>query len=115
MKRRKAYAREERLQQIIGVFLESYRHGFTDMTTAEIARRLDVTPSTKFRNLLKSLLVQEVLSVENEEHVGISGFRAVWSLSESYKAYAQAPASQQKKGRELRINTRKGSFVEVLR
>ena len=115
MKRRKAFSKEEKLMQIIGVFLEEYRKGNKDLTTAEVARALDITPSTKLRNLIVHLSNQRALVGKTEPHIGIAGFRVLWSLNPEYLDYAKAPIAQQKKGRELRINTPKGQFIEVLR
>jgi len=115
MKRRKAYSREERLQQIVGVFLDFYQRGFKDATATEIARSLDLEPSTKFRVMLEHLVKQNVLVCATEAHASINGYRKIYRISPDYIEYAKAPVSQQKRGRELRINTRKGSFVEARR
>lgn len=115
MRRRKAYAREEKLQMIIGVFLEAFQRGQKDMTVAEVAHALDITPSTKLRDLLYALRNQDVLTAWTEPHPGIVGWRMVFGLSPNYIDYAKATKSQQKRGRELRINTPKGQFIEVLR
>lgn len=115
MKRRKAFAREEKLQIIIGIFWAEYQAGRKDMTAAEVARKLDVTASTKLRELLNHLIRQGVLVTATEDHPGITGWRRLYALSPDYTEYAKAPMSRQRQGRELRINTRKGSFVEVLR
>jgi len=114
MRNRKAFTKEEKQMQIIGVFLEEYRKGNADLTTADIAHALGVTASTKLRKLIVSLANQGALQGRAEPHAGIAGFRVLWSLHPDYIEYAKAPISQQKRGRELRINTREGSFVEVL-
>jgi len=115
MRRRKAYAREEKLQIIIGVFLSAYQHGETSLTVADVAHDIDNTPSQKLRNLLHALVAQDVLDVEVEEIPGCTGIRRSYGLSANYLAYAAAPESRQKKGHQLRINSRKGTFIEVLR
>lgn len=113
MRNRKAFTKEEKQIQIISVFLAAYQRNQKDLTTSEIALALDITPSTKLRKLLTSLKEQRALTTAIEPHTGIAGFRVLWSLHPEYIEYAKAPASQKKQGRELRINTRKGSFVEV--
>lgn len=115
MRNRKAFSKEEKLIQIIAVFLEEFRKGNKELTVADVARGLNITPSTKLRKLMRCLNEQNVLSAYSEPHVGIAGFRVIWLLTPAYLEYAKATLSQQKKGRDLRINTPKGQFIEVFR
>jgi len=115
VKRRKAFAKEEKLQIIMGAFLEEYRNGQKWLTAADIARAIDNAPSTKLRALLTNLVKQGAIVFEVEDSASIMGFRRLYGLSPEYLLYAAAPVSQQKKGRDIRINTRKGTFIEVLR
>jgi hypothetical protein len=115
MRKRKAYAREEKLQIIIGVFLSAYQRGGNRLTVADVAHAIDNTPSQRLRDLMHALVAQDVLDVEVEEIPGCTGIRRNYGLSANYLAYAAAPESRQKTGHELRINSRKGSIIEVLR
>lgn len=116
MRKPKAYGREEKLQIIMGAFIAAYQRGLKDMTVSEIARAIHNEPSTKLRALLNSLIAQNALVVSEEPHSGIAGFRRIYALSPDYLDYAKAPPSRQTKvDRVIRINTRKGQFVEVLK
>ncbi len=117
MKRRHAFAKEEKLQMIVAAFLTAYNAGQDDMIVSEIARAVGNVPSTKFRALLGALLAQGVIEREDEPMPGsITGVRHVYKLTPEYLSYAALPRSRaDKHTHAIRINVRGNSSIEVLR
>jgi hypothetical protein len=117
MRSRRAFTRQERLIQIIQVVATLENEGQPECTTADIANRLGVTPSTKLRALINSLLVQKVLTHRLEDHAGIANFRRLYRL---HPDYVLMVSKSPKKGnsvqnRIIKINSQRGSSYEVMK
>lgn len=111
VKERKAYTREERRLMIIQAFAVEIqdRRGHY-MTTADIARKLHVTPSTKLRIILNEMVLDEILLCVVQEHPGIAGYRRLYSLAQSHwrEALRYAQACAYDRPRKIKINTAQG-------
>lgn len=117
MRSRRAFSRQERLIQIIQTVATLENEGQSECTTADIANRLGVTPSMKLRELINSLIKQEVLTHRLEDHAGIARFRRLYSL---HPDYVLKVAKTPKKGnsvqnRIVKINSQRGSSYEVMK
>lgn len=107
--KQKALAREDRLRQILQVFAIELQQGRTgELTTAEIARKMHLTPSTKLRLMIEELVMEGGLQSRLEEIPGICKYRRVYSPDPSV---FKMPKPQYKGGgRSIRINSRQTSF-----
>jgi len=76
----KAYRRDERKVQIMAALAIKAQHGQQPkMTMYQLAKRLDMSPSTHLLNILKEMQSVGLLTCEREEHrSGIE--RLVWWL-----------------------------------
>jgi hypothetical protein len=117
MRRVRAYSRDERKRLIIHVLAEAIRVGDIDaMTCAEIAKKMDIVPSTKLRKILAEMTKAEILSVVKQPDAGIAGYRFVYSLNAGRDAYwyKQANKSAVERARQIRLNTAHGVEILVL-
>lgn len=109
----KALQREDRLRQILQCFAIELQEGRTgELTVAEIARKLRLTPSTKLRLMIEELVMDSQLISERETIPGIAKFRRIYRPNHGeYKR----PAPQYKgAGRQIKINSKQISiFAEV--
>lgn len=101
---RRAYSREERKHMILlamshdrAVFGE---HSF--MTAAEIAHSLDVTPSTRLRQIIDELCNEGYVKKERFSSVNIAGYKWLYSLT--------ATATHEKRMRKISLNGRLVEF-----
>ncbi len=82
---RKAYSRDERKEQILTAFTVNAQAGLGDeMTLADIARWLKVTPSGKLRDIVTELVIDQQLEcrIQNFENGGAINFRRWYKLPE---------------------------------
>jgi len=82
MRRVRAYTREERKRLIIHVLAEAIRKGEPPvMTCTEIARSMDIVPSTKLRKILSEMVGSGTLRMQSQEDAGIAGVRYLYELN----------------------------------
>ena len=99
--KRKAFSRAERENMVImQIAIRIQNGGGNGMTTNQLARALDITPSTKFRNILLDMWRVGKLDAKSIPHQGVTGKAYVWSLPEG----AYTPPRAQK--REIVINAK---------
>lgn len=104
---RKAYTRNERKELILLCFIVDIQRGGTgELTVADLAREMHVTPQTKLRMMVLELVDEGYLTVRKEPLTagGAVGFKAWYSLKEM--AIRRIPYEKQQK-RTVTIN-RKG-------
>lgn len=109
-KQRKAYTREERKHMVVQAFLvEETKQGMLwGMTTADIARYLKVTASTKLRDILTEMVIEGTLLEEREKSVTIKGYTRIFHLSTKKHNEVKPP---EPKHHALRINGHKSGHV----
>jgi hypothetical protein len=91
MGRVRAYSREERKRLIIYHLADAIRKGKgTQFTTAEIARMMDITPSTKLRAIIWELTDDNILHFADEADASLLGYRTYFSLNQEIEAYYNA-------------------------
>lgn len=113
MARKKALSREDRKRQIMLAFAVELQNGNeAEMTIADIARKIQQSPSSRLRDMVTELVIDGSIDFRVEEIPGIAKFRRVYSPNK--KAYKRPKASYGKQGRAIKINSRQGSFFEVL-
>jgi transcription initiation factor IIE alpha subunit len=115
MGRVRAYSREERKRLIIYVLAEAIRKGNSQqMTATQIAREMDIVPSTKLRKILAEMVTEKILQVEDVEDAGIAGFRYLYYLNGERDGFAFKHPSERelRKNRTIRLNI--GGKVEAL-
>ena len=106
--KRKAFSRAERENMVITqIAIRIQNGGGNGMTTNQLAKALDVTPSTKFRNILLDMWRAGKLDARSIPHQGVTGKAYVWSLPEG----SYTPPRAQK--RDIAINA-KGKAVGQL-
>ena len=112
MRRVRAFKKEDRKRLIIHNLAEAIRKGGTGvMTCAEIARTMDIRPSTKLRAILLEMIAAGTLSVEEQSDGGIAGKRYLYWLNKTHVAYSASHANAKavRRERSIRLNTTKGS------
>jgi len=116
MRRVRAYSRDERKRMIIHVLAAAIRVGDSGvMTCAEIARKMDIVPSTKLRNILMEMIEYGVLSVEEQPDAGIAGKRYLYWLKKDNQAYSDQHKNAKATKRERAIRLNHNGKVEALR
>ena len=99
--KRRAFSRAERETMVITQIAIRIQNGQGNgMTTNQLARALDITPSTKFRNILLEMWRAGKLEAVSIPHQGITGKAYVWSLPEGSYQEPKRPK------RELVINSK---------
>jgi hypothetical protein len=117
MRRVRAYSRDERKRLIIHVLAEAIRVGDSGvMTCAEIAKKMDIVPSTKLRAILMEMIEYGILSVEEQQDAGIAGKRYLYWLKKDNEAYSvqHKNAKAARRERAIRLNTARGTEMLVL-
>lgn len=113
MARKKALKREDRLRQIMLAFAVDIQNGGDgEMTIADIAKKIDQSPSTKLRDMVTELVIDGVLDYRTEEIPGIAKFRRIYSPNP--KTFKRPKAVYGKQGRAIKFNSKQGSFLEYL-
>jgi len=87
-----ALPREDRLRQILLCFAVEIQEGRTgELTVADIARKLQLTPSTKLRLMLEELVMDSQLISTKQDIPGIAKFRRIYrpNLGQFKKPKAQ--------------------------
>lgn len=111
--RRKALKREDRLRQIILAFsveLQKVEVGETvEMTTAKIARHLQLSPSTKLREMITELVIDGQLDFRKEQIPGVCKYRVLYSPNP--KKFERPTPQYKGQGRAIKINSKQGSFL----
>lgn len=109
----KALAREDRLRQILMVFAIELQEGRSgQLTVADIARKLHLSPSTKLRLMIEELVQDSQIISEKEDIPGIAKFRRIYrpNLGE----YQRPKPLYRGAGRSIKINSRQMSiFAEI--
>lgn len=81
--KRYAYSRAERKTQVIQTIATAIAHDKPNaMTTNALAKQLQITPSSKFRNILLEMWRDGQLEAISIPHQGVAGKAYVWSLPE---------------------------------
>jgi hypothetical protein len=103
----RAYKREDRKALIIHVFATDIQaHGDGIFTCSTIAKAMDITPSTKLRNIIDEMVSQGLLISERVEDTGIAGFRTLYSLNVGTEGFAFPHhwTKHAKRQHEIRLN-----------
>lgn len=112
--RQKALSRDERKQQIIATFHVKLMNGETgEMTTADIARMLHLSPSTKLRDMIYELVIEGTLLDRTEPMPGVAKYRRIFYPNpKHFKGAERINASHTR--RAIKVNTKQGLFWEEL-
>lgn len=82
-RRVRAYSRDERKRLIIYHLAEAIRKGEGyQYTCAEIARMMDVRPSSKLRVILWEMTDDNILQFEDQEDASLLGYRTYFQLNQ---------------------------------
>lgn len=115
--KKKALDRDDRKRQILIAFaveLEQLTRAeredgvAVEMTVADIARHMHLSPSTKLRDMVMELVIDGVLDFRDEPIPGVAKFRRLFSPDSA--TLKRPKAEYGKKGREIKINSKQGSF-----
>ena len=107
--KQKALAREDRLRQIVQVFAIELQQGRTgELTTAEIARKMHLAPSTKLRLMIEELVMEGGLQSRREDIPGVCKYRRVYSPDPN--AFQMPKPLYKGQGRSIKINSKQTSF-----
>src|SRR5262245_15446515 len=110
----KSLPKEDRKRQIIIAFAVELKQGNNpEMTMAQIARKLHLSPSTAIRAMIMELVIDGSLDFRDEPIPGIAKFRRLYSPDE--KHFVRPKAGYRGEQRPIKINSRQGSFFEVLK
>lgn len=106
----KALAREDRQRQIYQCFAVELQQGRTgELTVADVARMMHITPSTKLRIMLEELVMEGGLQSRKEDIPGVAKFRRIYSPDPKH---FQRPTPQYRgAGRSIKINSKQMSFI----
>ena len=107
--KKKALAREDRLRQILLCFAIELQEGRTgELTIADIARKMQLTASTKLRLMVEELVMQSQLISTKEPIPGIAKFRRIYrpNLGQYERPTPQYKGSK----RSIKINSKQTSF-----
>jgi hypothetical protein len=80
LERRKAFKREDRKRMILLAFAVEETNGRHEMTLAQIAKYLRVTPSTKLRSMVVELEIEGLLKSRTEPYPGVAKKVTIWEL-----------------------------------
>jgi len=111
--KQKALPRDDRKRQIMLAFAVEIQNGNDgEMTIADIARAMHLAPSTKLRNMVLELVIDGVLDYRDEPIPGVAQFRRIYSPDKNtFRAPRPRYIGEQ---RGIRINSKQGSFFEVM-
>lgn len=109
----KALAREDRQRQIYQCFAVELQQGRTgELTVADLARMMHITPSTKLRIMLEELVMEGGLQSRKEDIPGVAKFRRIYSPDP--KHFQRTTPQYRGEGRTIKINSKQMSvFAEV--
>jgi hypothetical protein len=106
----KALSREDRKRQILLSFALRLQRGETgEMTVAEIAHDLHLSPSQKLRDMVTELVIDGAIDFRNEPIPGITKFRRVYSPNPA--TFKKPKAEYGRQGRAIKINGRQQSYL----
>lgn len=109
----KALAREDRKRQIMLAFAVEMNDGEEpEMTIANIARFMHLSPSQKLRDMVMELVIDGVLDFRDEPIPGIAKFRRLYSPNA--KAFKRPTPQYRGQGKPIKINSKQGSFFASL-
>lgn len=117
MRRVRAYRRDERKRLIIHVLATAMKNGEPfKLTCAEIAKQMNIVPSTKLRQILAEMVAAKTLSCEKQDDAGIAGFRFLYELSAENPAYEWRRVDKKAVDfhRTIKLNTRSGAETLAL-
>jgi hypothetical protein len=107
--KRKALSRDDRKRQIQLEFAMKLQSGGDgEMTVADIARLMHLSPSTKLRDMVMELVIEGVLDFRDEPIPGIAKFRRIYSPDP--KTFKRPKPEYGRLGRAIKINSKQGSF-----
>ena len=113
MPKTKALARDDRKRQILLTFAVEMNGGRdVELTIADIARKIHLSPSQKLRDMVMELVIDGALQFRDEAIPGIAKFRRLYFANPvTYKRPSSSLASEPRK---IKVNSKQGSFFEVL-
>jgi DNA-binding HxlR family transcriptional regulator len=105
----KRYSRDERKLMIVRAFITDIQKGNVgQLALSEIARALQVTASSKLRDMIREMEIDGVVKVIKVDDTGIAGYRYIYRLTEAslrpMLTLAKRKAGQTK--HHMRINNR---------
>lgn len=102
--------REDRKRQILIAFALNIQQGFSgEMTVADIARKLHLSPSTKLRDMVMELVIDGSLDFRDELIPGVAKFRRIYSPDP--KSFKRPKVEYGRQGRAIKVNSRQQSFL----
>lgn len=109
MAKKKALAREDRQRQIVLAFAVEMHDGKQpEMTVADIARKLQMTPSSFLRGMITELVIEGVLDERKEDIPGIAKFRRIYSPNPKHFKIPTPHYGRQ--NRAIKVNGKQVSF-----
>lgn len=109
----KALPREDRKRQIVlafAVLMQSTPEGEpVFMTVATIARKLQLSPSTKLREMILEMVIEGELLFRDEPIPGIAKFRRLYFPNPEH--FKRPKPVYHGQGRAIKINSKQGSFL----
>lgn len=110
MARGQNLTRDERKRQIQIAFALEVQHGNEpEMTVADIARKLHLTPSTFLRDIIMELVIDGSLDFRDQEIPGKCKFRRLYSPN--YEVFKKPKAEYGRQGRAIKVNAGQQSFL----
>lgn len=112
MPKTKALTRADRKDQIILCFAVELNGGkIVEKTVADIARLMHLAPSQKLRDMVMELVIDGVLDFRDETIPGVAKYRRLYALKEPNAKRNKQRVTHK---RTVKINSKQGSFFEVL-
>lgn len=109
--RTKAFTREERKRMILLAFAAEHQNGNSgEMTTADIARWMHITPSGKLRSIINEMVTEGELETRVEAMPGVVGFRVIYRIRQDSERAQNIVHLRNK--RSIRINGQLSLFQE---
>lgn len=117
----KALSRDDRKRQILIAFAVEMQQltkaeieagTAVEMTVADIARAMHLSPSTKLREMVLELVIEGVLDYRDEPIPGVAKFRRLFSPDNA--TFKRPKAQYGRSSREIKINSKQGSFFAEL-
>lgn len=109
----KALSRDDRKRQILMAFSVEIQNGYSgEMTVADIARKMHLSPSSKLRDMVLELVIDGILDFRDEAIPGITKFRRIYSPNPDL--FRRPPVHYIGQGRAIKVNSRQGSFMELV-
>lgn len=105
----KALSRDDRKRQILLAFAMNIQTGGDgEMTVADIARMMHLSPSTKLRDMVTELVIDGSIDFRDEPIPGVAKFRRIYSPDP--KTFKRPKPHYKGEGKPIRFNSKQGSF-----